>query len=110
VLARDAFPHTSTATYGLAEGATACSNPSSSGVSMAPASISKTINNSPPTGPGRNGQWIPGDIVQYRLELQVPSQDLDDVVMTDFFPIPIHDITTIDPTFGNDVSYDGSSC
>lgn len=110
VLSRDRLTHSSTITYDLVEGATACTDGASTPIDVIDISFDKIVNNSPPTGAGRNGQWWPGDVVQYRLELRVPSLDLDDVVISDFFPLPIHDVTDLAPTFGTDVRFDPSSC
>jgi gliding motility-associated-like protein/fimbrial isopeptide formation D2 family protein/uncharacterized repeat protein (TIGR01451 family) len=110
VLSRDRLTHTSTIVYDLVEGATACQTGAGTPIDVVDISFQKTVNNSPPTGPGRNGQWWPGDVVQYRLELRVPSLDLDDVVISDFFPLPIHDVTDLAATFGTDVRFDPTSC
>ena len=110
VLSRDVLTHTSTITYDLVEGANGCIDGDSSPIFLIDISLQKTVNNSPPTGPGRNGQWWPGDVVQYRLELRVPSLDLDDVIISDFFPLPIHDVTDLAATFGTDVRFDPSTC
>ncbi len=110
VLSRDVLTHTSTITYDLAEGAAGCTDDAGTSINLNDIFIQKTVNNSPPTGAGRNGQWWPGDVVQYRLELRVPSLDLDDVIITDFFPLPIHDVTDLATTFGTDVRFDASTC
>ncbi len=110
VLSRDSLRHTSTLTYGLVEGASGCMTSDDSYIEIVDIFFQKTVTNSPPTGPGRNGQWWPGDIVQYRLELQIPSLDLDDVVITDFFPLPVHDVSDLAATFGIDVQFDPASC
>ncbi|MGH1335811.1 MAG: hypothetical protein ACRBFS_06755, partial [Aureispira sp.] len=110
VLSRDRLTHTSTITYDLVEGATACQSASGTPIDVIDISFQKTVVNSPPTGPGRNGQWWPGDVIQYRLELRVPSLDLDDVIISDFFPLPIHDVTDLAGAFGTDVRFDPSTC
>jgi gliding motility-associated-like protein/fimbrial isopeptide formation D2 family protein/uncharacterized repeat protein (TIGR01451 family) len=110
VLSRDLLIHNSTLTYDLVEGATGCMTSAGTPINVVDIVFQKTVNNSPPTGPGRNGQWWPGDVIQYRLELQIPSLDLDDVVITDFFPLPIHDVSDLAATFGTDVRFDPSSC
>ena len=110
VLSRDRLTHSSTLTYDLVEGATGCTTSAGTPIDVIDIFFQKTVNNSPPTGPGRNGQWWPGDVVQYRLELQIPSLDLDDVVITDFFPLPIHDVASLAATFGTDVRFDPATC
>ena len=110
VLSRDRLEHSSTLTYDLVEGATSCMVSDTTPIDIVDIFFQKTVNNSPPTGLGRNGAWWPGDTIQYRLELQIPSLDLDDVVITDFFPLPIHDVTDLSATFGTDVRFDAGTC
>lgn len=110
VLADDVLTHTSTLTYSLQEGATGCSLSTSSTVELTSYTISKTVINSPPSGPNRNGQWWPGDDVEYELTIQIPSNDADNVVITDFLPRPIHDVRDLAASFGTDVDFAPSSC
>jgi gliding motility-associated-like protein/fimbrial isopeptide formation D2 family protein/uncharacterized repeat protein (TIGR01451 family) len=110
VLSRDRLNHSSALIYDLVEGATGCMTSAQTFIEVVDISFQKTVTNSPPTGPVRNGQWWPGDIVQYRLELQIPSLDLNDVVITDFFPLPIHDVSSLAATFGTDVRFDPATC
>jgi gliding motility-associated-like protein/fimbrial isopeptide formation D2 family protein/uncharacterized repeat protein (TIGR01451 family) len=110
VLSRDSLRHRSTLTYDLVEGASGCTTSADSYIEIVDIFFQKTVVNSPPTGPGRNGSWWPGDTIQYRLELQVPSLDLDDVVITDFFPLPVHDVTDLAVSFGTDVRFDPATC
>jgi gliding motility-associated-like protein/uncharacterized repeat protein (TIGR01451 family)/fimbrial isopeptide formation D2 family protein len=110
VLSRDRLNHTSTLTFDLVEGANGCTTSDGTPIVVVDITIQKTVNNAPPTGSGRNGQWWPGDVVQYRLELQIPSLDLDDAIITDFFPLPIHDVSSLAATFGTDVRFDPTSC
>ena len=110
VLSRDLLSHTSSIDYSLVESALICGDSSSSDVRVVDIMFQKTVNNSPPTGPGQSGLWEPGDTVQYLLELQVPSLDLDDVVITDFFPLPVHNVADLSPAFGVDVVFAPTTC
>ena len=107
VLSRDRLTHTSSIVYDLVEGATGCTDAAGTSIDVVDISFQKTVVNSPPHP---NGLWWPGDIVTYQLSLSIPSRDLDDVILTDFFPLPIHDVTSLAATFGTDVRFDPSTC
>ncbi len=34
----------------------------------------------------------PGDIVTYRLEMVIPTGDLEDFMLTDYLPLPVYDV------------------
>ena len=91
VLTRDPLNNTSGLTYSLVEGASGCTNPSSSSILIEDLTLTKIISNTPPT----NGTWMPGDIIIYELAVNIPSGDADDVTITDFLPIPIHDVNDL---------------
>ncbi len=106
VLSRDDLNHTSNLTYNLLEGATNCTTGASSPITIFPISFDKSIINAP-TNP--NGRWWPGDTIRYQLRLQIPSRDLDNVVITDFLPLPIHQVADLPATFGTMVRFHPSS-
>lgn len=46
----------------------------------------------------------PGDVVTYRLRVELPSANGEQLVISDFLPLPVYNAAgefTIDPTFGN---------
>ncbi len=96
LLANDPLSNSVVSTFGLTAGASGCTNGSAATVTVQPTTPTKTVIT---TGP-----YSPGDTVTYRLTLAIPSGDTQDVVFTDFFPLPVFDATAIDLTFGNDVT------
>lgn len=99
VHANDSLPNTVTSTYGLTAGAANCTEGSAAGVDIVPPQISKTIVNPPPY------EFMPGDVVTFRLQMNVPSGDTRAIYFEDFFPLPVFDVTTINTTFGTDIRF-----
>jgi len=91
VLANDPLVNTVVNNFGLTDGAADCSNDSSDSVLIQPTEPEKSVIT---TGP-----YAPGDTVTYRLTLFVPSGDTEGIIFTDFFPLPVFDVTDIDLTF-----------
>ncbi|MCA9200650.1 MAG: isopeptide-forming domain-containing fimbrial protein, partial [Planctomycetales bacterium] len=48
-------------------------------------------------------QVRPGDVVTYRLRYAMPSADIENLLITDFLPLPVYDATIISTTFGTTV-------
>ena len=102
VLASDNLPNTVTGTYDIV-GATnpLCTDTSSAGVDIVATGIDKTIVNPAPA-------YRPGDTVIFSLTMDIPAGNTSDIVFTDFLPLPIFDVNTIDPTWGGPDLYLGS--
>jgi len=96
VLAADSLTNQATADYGLLEGAIGCTNDSSATVNIAPIAIEKTLLNP-------QSEYLPGEIVVFRLSMTVPSGDTSAIVFEDFFPLPVFDVTSLNLTYGNDI-------
>jgi len=97
VLADDRLSNTVVLDYDLVEGATNCSDGSGATFQVIPVALNKSIVNPLP-------EYVPGDVITYRFELSVPSGNTEGIVMEDFFPLPVHDVTSVDTTFGNDIT------
>lgn len=69
-------------------GATNCTDDSSQTVSVIPMSVSKTLLNP-------QAEYTPGQIVSWRIRLDVPSGDTKNIVFNDYFPLPVLDATTL---------------
>ncbi|MEM9172153.1 MAG: hypothetical protein AAGA84_05555, partial [Pseudomonadota bacterium] len=91
VLARDTLNNSVTTTYDVdgAGNATNCTDASSASFTIEDVAISKTLI-SPP-----GGVVQPGDPVTFRLSMEIPSGDTNDIVFDDFFPLPVFDATAI---------------
>ncbi len=87
LLASDSLSNTVASTYGLVGGAAACVDSSATIVEIEPVTVQKEVIS---TGP-----YYPGDTVTYRLSLTVPSGDTNNVIFTDFFPLPVLFATSI---------------
>lgn len=96
VLAADPLTNTAVATFSLVEGAATCTDTTAATVLINPVEIHKQLLS---TGP-----FVPGDYVIFRLSMQIPSGDTQDVVFTDYFPLPVFDVTDIN----FNLSYGGS--
>lgn len=92
LLADDTLTNTVSASSGLTAGATACTDGSQASTTVVPVVPTKEVIT---TGP-----YSPGDTVTYRLSLAIPSGDTENVVFTDFFPLPVFDVNDINLTFG----------
>ncbi|MCB1052188.1 MAG: isopeptide-forming domain-containing fimbrial protein, partial [Acidobacteria bacterium] len=98
VLANDSLFNTVDSRYDLTAGASNCSEGSGASVPIIPVDISKTLVNP-------LSEYVPGDVVTYRLSLGIPSGDTEGIVFEDFFPLPVFDVTTLNTTFGVDINY-----
>lgn len=97
VLAADTLTNTVVATYSLVEGANTCTDGSAATFVVDPVDIVKRVLS---TGP-----YSPGDTVRFRLSMNIPSGDTQNVVFRDFFPLPVFDVTTLNLTYnGPDIT------
>ena len=96
ILGGDSLTNTVSMAYDLVEGAAGCSDGSGATFDIVPVQLVKSIVSPQP-------QYVPGDVITYRLELGVPSGDTEDIVLEDFFPLPVHDVSTLNLTFGTDI-------
>ncbi|MFT5246864.1 MAG: gliding motility-associated-like protein/uncharacterized repeat protein (TIGR01451 family) [Litorivivens sp.] len=99
VSSTDILPLTAAMNYDIANGSAACFKTMNASYSIPSAEVIKEIVSSPNNGEG----YVPGETVDYRLTMVIPSGDARDIVFEDIFPIPIHDVATLDLTFGNDI-------
>jgi uncharacterized repeat protein (TIGR01451 family)/fimbrial isopeptide formation D2 family protein len=96
VLANDSLATNTSAEYGLAAGATACTDVSNDSVAVQTISTSKVIVNP-------QAEYSPQSSVTFRLSMDIPSGDTSGVVFEDYFPLPIFDVDDIDLSFGVDI-------
>ncbi|MBE2184372.1 MAG: isopeptide-forming domain-containing fimbrial protein, partial [Anaerolineae bacterium] len=87
ILAADPLPNTVTGDFILTDGSTFQNN-SGASVVVQPISLTKEVISTPSNGIG----YEPGEPVTYRLTVQIPSGDTQDVVLRDYFPLPVFDI------------------
>lgn len=99
VSAGDALTCAGTLTYSLNGEPGDCDLSVSPGYSILSAGFEKSIVSAPADPSG----FVPGETITYRLELLIPSGDAREVIFDDFFPIPIHDVSDISLTFGEDI-------
>ena len=92
VLAADPLTNTATATFSLLEGAAACTDGTADTVTIRPVSIHKEVFSA--------GPYVPGDYVTFRLSMSIPSGDTQDVVFTDYLPLPVFNVSDINVTYG----------
>lgn len=92
VLAADPLTNTAMATFSLVEGAAACTDDTAATVVINPVEIHKELLSI--------GPFVPGDYVTFRLSMTIPSGDTQDVVFTDYFPLPVFDVTDINLSYG----------
>ena len=93
ILSSDSLTNTVVADYDLVQGASGCSDGSGAVVDILPVGVNKQIINSQPF-------YVPGEQVQFRLTLNVPAGDTQNIVFEDFQPLPVIDVTDLDLTFG----------
>lgn len=103
LMARDAMSIVGQLNYGIENGNPACFQPIAIGFAVESVEIIKEVISVPALG----DVYAPGENVTYRLTMLVPSADVKDVVFEDLFPLPIHDVTSLDLTFGNDITWSG---
>jgi uncharacterized repeat protein (TIGR01451 family)/fimbrial isopeptide formation D2 family protein len=93
VRASDSLPNSVIGDFTLTDGAD-YQNTSAASVSVPPVSIAKqTI-----TTPRNNVGFVHGETVRFRLTVQIPSGDTRDIIVEDFFPLPVFDVDN--PDFG----------
>ena len=96
VLASDVLNSSSLATYSLTDGATSCTDDSYAAGVIIPITTSKVIVNS-------GSEYVPEDEVTFRLSMNIPSGDTQNIVFDDFFPLPVFDVTNISTSFDTDI-------
>ncbi len=101
VTSTDVLPVSGELDYDIVNGTSDCFKVVDANYSIPSAEVVKEIVSSPSNGDG----YVPGETVEYRLTMTIPSGDAKDIIFEDLFPIPIHDVTTVDLTFGNDISH-----
>ena len=95
VRARDTLINTVTGEYDIADGispptigASNCTDTSSETITVQGVASSKSIVGS--------SSVSPGDLITWRLRLDIPSGDVQNIVFDDYFPLPIFDVGNID--------------
>ncbi|MCB0760765.1 MAG: gliding motility-associated C-terminal domain-containing protein [Flavobacteriales bacterium] len=101
VTSSDALTVETHLSYDLINGINGCDSRSEAVLTVPAAEVTKEIVSNPANGNG----YVPGEIVTYRLSMTVPSGDARDIVFQDLFPLPIHDVSDLDLTFGNDIDW-----
>jgi len=98
VVANDALSISQSAQYNVASGAAICLEGSSASVSIEGISTSKSLVDSNGDTTSQPLQYAPGESVTYRLRMDIPSGDTNDIVFKDFLPLPVFVIpeTTVD--------------
>lgn len=101
VKAGETLPISGMARYGIENGTGLCARSFGAAVKIPSVETEKAILSSPANGIA----YVPGEDVVYRLTMSIPTEDAQDIVFEDLFPIPIHDVTDLDLTFGNDIQW-----
>ena len=57
------------------------------------------------SSPQNGDAFVPGENVTYRLSATLSPGRVTGITFEDIFPIPIHDVTDLDLTFGNDITF-----
>ena len=98
VVANDALSISQSAQYNVASGASSCMEGSSAAVSIEGIRTSKFLVDGNGNTTTQLLQYAPGESVTYRLRMDIPSGDTNDIVYKDFLPLPVFVIpeTTID--------------
>ena len=100
ILANDTLTSDLDATYTLVQGAGVppqanCTEDTSSSVLIHPVTVTKELLNPQPS-------YNPGDSVTFRLTMDIPSGDADNIVFEDFYPLPAFDVDDPRPIYGID--------
>lgn len=99
VSAGDNLEATGTLSYSLTGEPGTCEQAIVPSYSILAAGFEKSLISSPSNGFG----FVPGEEITYRLSLMIPSGDAREVTFQDFFPIPIHDVSSLSLVFGEDI-------
>lgn len=100
ILSRDSFTITNEIIYSITNGVEDCVSNADATYGIQSVETVKEVISSPSNGES----YAPGETVTYRLSMIIPSEDVGNIVFEDLFPIPIHDISTLDLNFGNDIT------
>lgn len=93
VRASDSLPNTVDVDYTLVQGAGDCSDDSAAAVGILPVELTKAIVD-------QKAFYTPGEQVQFRLTLHVPSGDTRQIRFEDFLPLPVLEVSDLDLSFG----------
>ncbi|MHC6648279.1 tandem-95 repeat protein [Alteromonas sp. HB246098] len=89
VVANDSLSFSQSAQYNLVNGAVSCSEGSSDSVSIEGITTTKFLVNSDNNTTTEVLEYAPGESVTYRLHMNIPSGDTNDIVFKDFLPLPV---------------------
>ena len=89
--ARDSLVNSAVLSYDVENGATSCSDDSAATLVVIPLVISKTLINPSP-------EYQPGQLISFRLRMDIPSGDTKNIVFSDFLPLPALKASGIDTT------------
>lgn len=95
VLARDVLSTFADGHYHLVDelpGIQGCYYSYKASVAVIPNTISKEVIG--------GSVYVPGDMVTYRLRMILPSGDANNVVFTDYLPIPVHNVANLNLNWG----------
>lgn len=98
VASRDILMAQGTVTYTIA-GEAPCARPFSVGYTIPSAEVSKEVVSNPANGTN----FVAGEAVTYRLTLTADGAAVNGAAFEDFFPIPVHDVTGLNLTFGESI-------
>jgi len=98
VLANDDISGSANLEWSTVQNSGSCNNIEGAGIRVGDVSISKSL--IAPTG---TTNYVPGTTLTYRLEMNIPSGDVRDLVFEDFFPLPVMNIDDFNPVWGNNV-------
>ena len=85
--------------YTLTGNAAPCVRPIAVGYSIPAVETAKEVISSPANGTN----YVPGELVTYRLTMTVDAGNASNVIIEDFFPIPIHQVGDLSLVFGEDI-------
>ena len=98
VRAADVLANTIDSTYDVLDPTplvTGCTEGSGASVTIEPVSLSKSIHPD-----FDQAEYVPTDEIVFLLTMQIPSGDTKSVVIEDFFPLPVFDVSTVTTTWG----------
>ena len=100
VASRDVLEVAGTAHYAISGEAT-CARPFATSVSISAPQFEKTVVSAPANGL----KYVPGELVTYRLSIEADAIAIQNAVMEDFLPIPVHRVADLNPVFGTSISH-----
>lgn len=99
VLARDTFTISASGTFDIIGGAADCTTGKSATITVEDVNAQFDVADLPLNGEA----YVPGEMIDYQITLEIPSQDVSGVMFELILPVPVHDVEDVSLVYGDQI-------